>query len=119
MFRVALIRSCLTYASLMLCAADAVYTRAGPCLVAVNPYRVVLDRNGDSIVDPVYMYRYKDRVSVKLLNSLPPSKRAKLVLPVRAFMPIVALTWVCWSLVVLSLSLFLFLNYARNGLFVD
>ncbi len=90
------------------CAADALYTKAGSILLAVNPYRLVCDRygdvitprflcvrvttrrlrvsanrSGDCIYDPVYVQRYRERLSLRMLDALPAAQQTTFRLPVR------------------------------------
>lgn len=55
-------------------------TKAALLTLAVNPCRVPSDETGFGLLDPIVMARYHGRVSNRILESLPPSKRAALTL---------------------------------------
>jgi len=49
-----------------------IYTWAGPILIAVNPYKVITDKNGTSIYDKVYIEQYRQASKNELQGSASP-----------------------------------------------
>ncbi len=57
------------------------YTHAGQILLSVNPHRVITDRDGISIFDPIYMHRYRMRMPDKFQSAMPQAGREAVQLP--------------------------------------
>ena len=57
------------------------FTHAGQVLLSVNPHRVITDRDGISIFDPIYMHRYRMRMPDKFRSSMPQAGREAVQLP--------------------------------------
>ena len=64
---------------------EQMYSRAGPIMIAVNPYKFIKDADGVVIYDPVYIRRYRDRVPPHMLDAMPAARRAKARLPPHIF----------------------------------
>jgi len=61
------------------------YTHAGQILLSVNPHRVITDRDGISIFDPIYMHRYRMRMPDKFQSAMPQAGREAVQLPPHAY----------------------------------
>ena len=62
-----------------------IYTKAGPMLIVMNPYKVLKDKSGNQIYGSEYIRKYRERIPEHVLDSMPSEKREKARLPPHIF----------------------------------